>query len=273
MLANGDSHPARKAGRGGAAPRTTRTTRHSSGSTDSATGNARGAVASAARRAPLKVLGPLEPSLSQKQTTAGASKVISTSASAPPTQQKQSEVRPPDRPSTHSDRNVDKIVFGDICFRAWYPSYYGKDVLGDISGNSTKGNANAGNANGGSREDGEAKSASRRDRDNPPILDRLYVCPSCFKYSKELVTWWEHVHACELQGSVPGSKIYVHPKGRRTVPAQPFAPTRGPKKRKIEPGAGATEKTVQDEGEWSIWEVDGAEDVVSSLLVGRCIQG
>jgi hypothetical protein len=32
-------------------------------------------------------------------------------------------------------------MFGHICFRAWYPSFYGKEVLGDISGNIVNGGA------------------------------------------------------------------------------------------------------------------------------------
>lgn len=178
----------------------------------------------------------------------------------------------PDRP----DRNIDKVVLGDICFRAWYPSYYGKEVLGDISGNSTKGGKDAkSNGNGTAshqHHDHDAKDDTsggkahgRRDRDNhAPMLDRLYVCPCCFKYSKELVTWWEHVRWCERRGVVPGKKIYTHPKGKRTVlvPWGP-APKQGRGKRSSV-GQKMVEEVVQDEGEWSIWEVDGENDVVSS---------
>ncbi|KAJ4293012.1 SAS complex subunit [Collariella sp. IMI 366227] len=94
------------------------------------------------------------------------------------------------------------------------------------------------------------------------MLDRLYVCPCCFKYSKELVTWWEHVRWCERQGVVPGKKIYTHPKGRRTVlvPAGP-APKQGRGKRGSI-GQKMIEEVVQDQGEWSIWEVDGETDVL-----------
>ncbi|KAK4038295.1 males-absent on the first protein [Parachaetomium inaequale] len=170
------------------------------------------------------------------------------------------------------DRNIDKVVLGDICFRAWYPSYYGKEVLGDISGNSTKGGKEAKN-NGGlaashhyheSKDDPNgAKTHGRRDRENhPPMLDRLYVCPCCFKYSKELVAWWEHVRWCERRGYLPGNKIYTHPKGRRTVlvPSGP-APKQGRGKRGSV-GQRMVEEVVQDEGEWSIREVDGEEDVL-----------
>lgn len=172
------------------------------------------------------------------------------------------------------DRNIDKVVLGDICFRAWYPSYYGKEVLGDISGHSAKGGKAAKSNGSGTAphnhheaddDTSGGKTHGRRDRDNhPPMLDRLYVCPCCFKYSKELVTWWEHVRWCERRGVMPGRKIYTHPKGKRTVlvPSGPV-PKQGRGKRGSV-GQKMVEEVVQDEGEWTIWEVDGEDDVVSS---------
>lgn len=172
------------------------------------------------------------------------------------------------------DRNIDKVVLGDICFRAWYPSYYGKEVLGDNSGNSAKGGKDLkSNGNGTSaahhshegRDDSNGgKTHGRRDRDHhPPMLDRLYVCPCCFKYSKELVTWWEHVRWCERRGVVPGKKIYTHPKGKRTIRLPPGPATKQGRGKRGSVGQKVLEEVVQDEGEWSIWEVDGETDVVS----------
>src|SRR5690606_22141192 len=95
-----------------------------------------------------------------------------------------------------------------------------------------------------------AKTHSRRDRDHhPPMLDRLYVCPRCFKYSKELVTWWKHVRWCERRGYLPGRQIYTHPKGKRTVlvPAGP-APKQGRGNRRSSTGQRLVERVVQDEG-------------------------
>ncbi|KAK4131073.1 acyl-CoA N-acyltransferase [Trichocladium antarcticum] len=166
-----------------------------------------------------------------------------------------------------TDRNIDKVVLGSICFRAWYPSYYGKDLLGDIAGGKDgKSNGTAPPHHYETKDDaGGAKSHGRRDRDghHPPMLDRLYVCPCCFKYSKELVTWWEHVRACERRGFLPGEKIYIHPKGRRTVlvPAGP-GPKQGRGKRGSGGGQKMAQEVVQDEGEWSIREVDGESNVL-----------
>lgn len=68
---------------------------------------------------------------------------------------------------------------------------------------------------------------------------------------------------------MPGRKIYVHPKGKRKVhvPAESGggAETKSSKGRKGSTTAKMVEEVVQDQGEWSIWEVDGEEekDVVS----------
>ncbi|KFX97057.1 hypothetical protein V495_03461 [Pseudogymnoascus sp. VKM F-4514 (FW-929)] len=98
------------------------------------------------------------------------------------------------------ERNVDNVVLGDILFRAWYPSRHVKEIVG--------------------REVVEEKE----------MLERLYVCKHCFKYSKELMGWVGHGKACERRRGgaapmVPGRKIYSH----------------------------------GDSG-WSVWEVDGEVD-------------
>lgn len=162
-----------------------------------------------------------------------------------------------DRPPPRTDRNIDKVVLGNLCFRTWYPSYYGKEVLG----------ATSGNAKGGSKDgpmEAGGKAPSKKEKDSLPMLERLYVCPCCFKYAKELVAWWGHVKLCQQRAYVPGKKIYVHPKGRRTVyVAQDGSRAPGPKKRRGEGNVRYVEEVVQDEGEWSLWEVDGEQDVVS----------
>ncbi|KAI0127655.1 acyl-CoA N-acyltransferase [Xylariales sp. AK1849] len=163
--------------------------------------------------------------------------------------------KPP--PTPRSDRNIDKVVLGNICFRAWYPSYYGKEVLGDSSGNAGGKDNGAGTTKiGGGKKEKEV------------MLDRLYVCPCCFKYSKELVAWSEHVRYCEQKTQMPGTKVYTHPKGKRTArgEASTLAAPADAAKRKgkimVNPVDASEEATVDEEGEWSVWEVDGEDDVL-----------
>jgi hypothetical protein len=142
-------------------------------------------------------------------------------------------------------------------------------VLGDTSGNASKGSKETSSTN------DKAQSGKKQDQQQPNMLGRLYVCPSCFKYSKELVAWWGHVRICEQQGHVPGTKIYTHPRGRRKVLVPVGDGGKGSgsavggntKKRRGE-SLRYVEETVEDEGEWSIWEVDGEKDGVSI----RCIR-
>ncbi|KAI3331051.1 acyl-CoA N-acyltransferase [Ustulina deusta] len=175
-----------------------------------------------------------------------ASAVASTPKRTP--SNKANIVKPPGTP--RSDRNIDKIVFGNTSFKAWYPSYYGKEVLGDVSANVGGGNAKMG---GGKRD--------------PPMLDRLYICPCCFKYSREAVPWWKHVRYCEKKAFVPGTKIYTHPRRSKAVrmpppsstSASPTATAGGKRKSKSDDSDQSAEATVR-EGEWSVWEVDGEKD-------------
>ncbi|OTB11285.1 hypothetical protein K445DRAFT_322276, partial [Daldinia sp. EC12] len=181
-------------------------------------------------------------------------------------------LKPP--PTPRSDRNIDKVVLGNICFKAWYPSYYGKEVLGDISHHT--------NAGGKDGRDSGGKMGGRiggGKRQPPPMLERLYVCPCCFKYSRELVAWWEHVRCCEKTFEIPGQKVYRHPKGKGkglrakavkvpsafssvSTAAATEASGKGKGRKKSDGGAGVStvEEVVSDNGEWSVWEVDGEKD-------------
>ncbi|KAH8903225.1 hypothetical protein BR93DRAFT_931245 [Coniochaeta sp. PMI_546] len=205
--------------------------------------------------------------------TVGTTKPITIATSGPQSQRKAAPHRghpsssaSPQNPrgaKPSSDRNIDKVVLGDICFRAWYPSYYGKEVLGDSS--TSHHPQPHENAHQTDSKDVTGAKGHTRHRDPPPILNRLCVCPCCFKYSKELVTWWEHVRICEARGHIPGRKIYTHPKGSRTtlVPAPGSAvpkTAKGGKRGSVT--AKMVEEVVHDQGEWSIWEVDGEKDVL-----------
>ncbi|KFA51121.1 hypothetical protein S40293_04745 [Stachybotrys chartarum IBT 40293] len=155
-----------------------------------------------------------------------------------------------ERPPLRADRTIDKVVFGNYCFRTWYPSYYGKELLG-------------GEVSSGTGVKGGSKDVSKKDRENPLVLERLHVCPSCFKYSKELVAWWGHVKVCQSKRAVPGRKIYTHPRGaRKVLVPQDASKGSGPRKRRGDGGTRYVEQVVQDEGEWSIWEVDGEKDAL-----------
>ncbi|KAK8036398.1 hypothetical protein PG991_001535 [Apiospora marii] len=159
--------------------------------------------------------------------------------------------KPP--PTPRSDRNIDRVVLGDISFRAWYPSYYGKDVLGDASV-TAGGKANPGG--------GGAKIGGGKKDKEVVLLDRLYVCPSCFKYSKEEGKWRQHIGACLPRGWVPGDKVYIHPKeggSRSATHGTTGSDARRGRKPKKAEGFGSAAPTVV-EGEWSVWEVDGENE-------------
>lgn len=64
-------------------------------------------------------------------------------------------------------------------------------------------------------------------------VKELYICRRCFGYSKVLVEWVRHCRCCERE--VPGRKVYSH-------------------------GAEG------EEGGWSVWEVDGGVETVSTSL-------
>ncbi|KAH6623609.1 acyl-CoA N-acyltransferase, partial [Chaetomium tenue] len=218
------------------------------------------------------------PLVSQSVSLGRTTPITMTTSATQPTQiPKRSQTRAPSDAAkstdsaTQPDRNIDKVMLGDICFPAWYSSYYGKELLGGLSGNSAK-SGNGTKASGnlatslpyeGSKDDSnKATTHGRRDRDQPGIISMLYVCPRCFKYSKELVMWWEHVHWCEKQAYLPGNKIYAHPKGKRTIMVPSNSAPKQSRGKRGSVGQRMVQEEVHDEGEWSIREVDGEDDTL-----------
>lgn len=188
----------------------------------------------------------------------------SISAQSPPRPATKQHQASEQRKSSIVDRNIEKVVFGNTCFSTWYHSPYGTEALGEISGNSAKATTASGVHNGGSKDEALANPVNKKAKEDK--LDRLYVCPCCFKYSKELVPWWQHVHLCERRSFVPGEKIYTHPKGRQTrqmdAGAAASAASKGPgrKKRNLDETPQAAEEGAEDQGEWAIWQVDGEDE-------------
>ncbi|KAH8661523.1 acyl-CoA N-acyltransferase [Tricladium varicosporioides] len=86
------------------------------------------------------------------------------------------------------ERNIDNVIFGDVSFKAWYPSWYPKEIIGEKA------------------LDGKGVGI---------VVDTLYVCGSCFAYSKGVVEWVRHCRVCEH--GVPGCKVYTHGKGNWEV--------------------------------------------------------
>ena len=75
-------------------------------------------------------------------------------------------------------------------FKAWYPSWYPKEIIGEKALN------------------GDAKTIGI-------VVQTLYVCKKCFGYGKEVHEWARH---CQLCGKgTPGMRVYGHGDGARNV--------------------------------------------------------
>ncbi|KAI2616861.1 acyl-CoA N-acyltransferase [Hypoxylon sp. NC1633] len=226
-----------------------------------------------------------------------------------PTRPTIADIPPIPPPTPHSDRNVDKVMLGRTTFKAWYPSYYGKEVLGSIPNNASSVGAKDNSTGGAGAIMNKMGGGSKRTALPQPLLDILYVCPLCFKYSRELDSYHEHTLCCSATFEMPGCKVYTHPKGqppqikgvsaKETVGeyvaklmAKVIAEARAtatatnaegrPRKEKekrddVVPRAKAKANADADadgvaplgenlmatqEGEWSVWEVDGEKDAL-----------
>jgi hypothetical protein len=86
------------------------------------------------------------------------------------------------------ERNIDIVIFGDVSFKAWYPSWYPKEIIGEKA------------------LDGKGAGIT---------VTELYVCERCFGYAKTLLEWVRHCRCCERR--VPGQRIYVHGSGESEI--------------------------------------------------------
>ena len=55
-----------------------------------------------------------------------------------------------------ANQTVNHVVLGDVLFKTWYPSYYPDELVGKE-------------------------------------VDRLYICQWCFKYSREVIPYLDHL--------------------------------------------------------------------------------
>lgn len=61
-----------------------------------------------------------------------------------------------DEDQPQKEPNVLNVVLGNLLIKPWYPSFYPEDLVGKV-------------------------------------VDRLYVCQACFRYSKELMPYLAHM--------------------------------------------------------------------------------
>ncbi|RDL33863.1 uncharacterized protein BP5553_08231 [Venustampulla echinocandica] len=87
-------------------------------------------------------------------------------------------------------RNIDNVTFGDVSFKAWYPSWYPKEIIGEKGLDPL-------------RAVGDGRKAAES-----IVVKDLYICNRCFAYTKEVLEWVRHCRCCTKE--VPGRKIYTH---------------------------------------------------------------
>lgn len=141
-----------------------------------------------------------------------------------------------DEDEKDKERNIDEVVFGDLCFKSWYSSFYTKDLIGNGNGENhsqgvSQGSGKSGKSGKSTKSAKSCKGGSERESRSAKGLqvDRLFVCNWCFGYTVHGGEMARHRECCERRGSVPGNCVYEH----------------------------------EDGGEWSVWEVDGEVEGVS----------
>ncbi len=144
------------------------------------------------------------------------------------------------------------------------PSYYGKEVLGDISGNGGRGVGGGGNTQpvSDNRDDSAAKAQGRKDKDSQPILDRLLCVSMLFQVLKRIGYL---VGACARlrEAGLCAGEEDLHPsKEDRYEARRERDCAEGPTGETWEYWRESHPRGDPRRGEWSIWEVDGEKDVV-----------
>jgi len=78
-----------------------------------------------------------------------------------------------------AEPNVLNVVLGNLLIKPWFPSFYPEEIIGKK-------------------------------------VDRLYVCQSCFRYSKELIPYLAHLRVCPLKDTPPPG-ILIYEKDNKSV--------------------------------------------------------
>ena len=102
------------------------------------------------------------------------------------------------------ERNILKVVLGNLLFETCYPSLYPEEALYHDTTITTNNNNNNDddddddnnhddNDDGHGHQRGEARAGPNAHTSQRPPLDRLYVCPWCFRYGRELMPYLTHM--------------------------------------------------------------------------------
>lgn len=112
--------------------------------------------------------------------------------------------------------NVLNVVLGNLLIKPWYPSFYPEDLVGKV-------------------------------------VDRLYICEACFRYSKELMPYLAHMVCINHTGLILVI-IELMQKGKKVCPQKELPP----------PGS-----LIYRTKDHSIYEVDGEEHKVRHLPLSK----
>lgn len=82
-------------------------------------------------------------------------------------------------------RNIGQVVLGDLCFETWFHSPYPDTVVYGEHYHTPRPALNEEHNKNGHTEIVTA-----------PLIDRLYVCPHCFKYTRQVADYVEHLSRC-----------------------------------------------------------------------------